>query len=98
MAGFQLQLAQQGLKHDSVEPFDRRLGAKVLKIAIDFKGDTYRVLYTPALTGTVCVLDAFKKKSNKGKATPQHDFDRVADRFKWAKEAYGRGDLPSQQS
>lgn len=63
---------------------------------IDYRGDTYRVVYTPMLEGTVCVLDAFKKKSWSGKATPKHLVDRVEERLKWAQAMHAGGRLPSQ--
>lgn len=96
IAGYGLHLAQTGRKHPDAEPFDRRFGAKVLKIPIDSEGSTYRVVYTPALAGVVCVLDAFKKKSKRGKATPQRDIERVEERFKWAVEQHKAGKLPGQ--
>lgn len=98
VAGYGLYLAQAGGKHPNAEPFDRRFGAKVLKIPIDFKGDTYRIVYTPALADTICVLDAFKKKSTRGKATPKRDIDRVEERLRWAEEQHRAGRLPSQRN
>lgn len=43
--------------------------------------------------GRVYVLDAFKKKSKSGKATPKADLDRIAERLKAAK-ALHKSDPP----
>lgn len=56
-------------------------------------GDTYRAMYTTKLQGRVYVLDAFKKKSKSGKATPKADLDRIAERLKAAK-ALHKSDPP----
>jgi len=48
-------------------------GAGVLEIVEDHRGDTYRAVYTVKLGGTVYVLHAFQKKSQKGSETPLHD-------------------------
>jgi phage-related protein len=98
VAGYGLYLAQAGRNHPDAGPFDRRFGAKVLKIRIDYQGDTYRIVYTPALANSICVLHAFKKKSTRGKATPKRDIERVEERFRLAEEQHRAGRLPSQRS
>lgn len=66
---------------------------EVTEIVADDDGDTYRAMYTTKLEGRVYVLDAFKKKSKSGKATPKADLDRIAERLKAAK-ALHKSDPP----
>ena len=61
---------------------------EVMEIVTDEDTDTYRAMYTTKLEGRVYVLDAFKKKSKSGKATPQADLDRILLRLKAAKAHY----------
>ena len=60
----------------------------VREIVVDDGGDTYRTAYTTKIGDIVYVLDAFKKKSKKGVATPQRDLDRIEQRLKVAREDY----------
>lgn len=45
-------------------------------------------MYTTEMAGVVYVLDAFKKKSKSGVATPREDLDRIRERLKKAREHY----------
>jgi phage-related protein len=60
----------------------------VREISVDDDGNTYRAAYTTRIGDIVYVLDAFKKKSKKGIATPQRDLDRIEKRLKLAREDY----------
>src|SRR6266550_2220529 len=61
---------------------------EVMEIHVDQGGDTYRTLYTVKLEGIVYVLDAFQKKSKRGKETPRSDIERIRARLKIAKLHY----------
>ncbi len=84
IVGFALRQAQAGEKHQSAVPLTDFGNAGVLEIRVDDDGDTYRAIYTVTLPDAVYVLHAFKKKSTKGKATPQRDIDLVKKRLKEA--------------
>ena len=86
--GFALYQAQMGGKHVDAKPLKGFGGAGVLEIADDHDGDTYRGVYTVNFAGRIYVLDAFQKKSRKGKKTPQPDIDRIKERLKAAEDDY----------
>ena len=56
----------------------------MLELIEDDAGGTYRAVYTVRYETAVYVLHAFQKKSKKGKATPQRDFDLIDKRLKVA--------------
>jgi len=87
--GYALHLAQAGAKHDDAKPL-KGLGG-VLEVFEDFKGDTYRAVYTVKFGDVVYVLYCFQKKSKKGTKTPQPDMDIIRARIKTAK-AYSEGE------
>ena len=58
----------------------------VREIVVDEQGDTYRTVYTTEIGNYVYVLDAFKKKSKKGVATPRRVLNRIARRFDAARK------------
>lgn len=86
--GFVLYLAQIGLKGNSVKPLKGFGGAGILEIVEDYKGDTYRAVYTVKLKDTVYVLHCFQKKSKKGIGTPKETIDLIKKRFKTALEMH----------
>jgi phage-related protein len=57
-------------------------GRSVVELIEDYKGDTYRAVYTVKFKEAVYVLHVFKKKSNKGISTPKKDMDLVEKRLK----------------
>ncbi len=81
-------LASVGDKHPDAKPLKGFKGASVLEIVEDFRGDTYRAVYTVKFKDAVYVLHVFQKKSKKGIATPKGDIDLVKSRLKWAHENY----------
>jgi phage-related protein len=85
--GFALDAAQKGRKVDYAVAMKDDLRA-VMEIRVDDDGNTYRAMYTTELKGIVYVLDAFKKKSKSGRATPKPDLDRIRDRLKRAREHF----------
>jgi phage-related protein len=70
--GFALFQAQTGKKHIKAKPLTG-LGAGVMEVVSDHRGDTFRAVYTVKLAGRVCVLHVFQKKSKKGIATPKSE-------------------------
>ena len=85
--GFALYLAQSGGKHPNAKPL-KGLGSGILEVVSDFRGDTYRAVYTVRLTGKLYVLHAFQKKSKKGVATPRFEIELVRQRLKRAIELH----------
>jgi len=86
--GFALHLAQHGEKHMDAKPLKGFGGAKTLEVIDDFKGDTYRAIYTVKFEGRVYVLHCFQKKSKKGIKTPKPDLNRIKERLKDAERLH----------
>jgi phage-related protein len=84
--GYALHLAQVGKKHDQAKPLRGFGSAGVLEVFEDWRGNTYRAVYTVRFAGVVFVLHVFQKKSKKGIATPQQDLDVIKDRLKTAEQ------------
>jgi len=82
--GYAIRFAQQGLKHDAAKPLKGFGGAGVLEVVSDFKGDTFRAVYTVRIADAVYVLHAFQKKAKSGIATPAVDLDLIRRRLKEA--------------
>ena len=85
--GFALYQAQTGNKHIKAKPL-KGLGAGVLEVVSDHRGDTFRTVYTVRLAGRVYVLHAFQKKSKTGIATPKSEMELVKQRLKRAIEIH----------
>src|SRR6185437_3762382 len=79
--GYALSAAQFGGKHASAKPWKGE-GAGVLEVVEDFRGDTFRAVYTVRFEEVVYVLHAFQKKSKSGIATTQKDRELIAQRLK----------------
>ena len=86
--GFALGLAQQGGKFVDSKPLNGFGGAGVLEVVEDFRGDTFRCVYTVRFRNAVYVLHTFQKKSKTGSKTPKQEIDLVRDRLKVAEEHY----------
>src|SRR5579883_1608498 len=82
--GYALYLAQTGDKHADAKPLRGFGSAGVLEVVEDYRGDTYRAVYTVRFAGKVFVLHVFQKKSTKGIGTPQHDIYVIRERLKAA--------------
>jgi phage-related protein len=85
--GYALGLAQFGVKHPKAKPWKGQ-GSGVFEIVEDYRGDTYRAVYTVRFTDVVYVLHAFQKKSKSGIKTPKEDVKLIAERLKRAQEGY----------
>ena len=85
--GVALSVAQFGGKHPGAKPWKGE-GAGVLEIVQDYRGDTYRAVYTVKFENAAYVLHAFQKKSPKGIKTAQTDVELVSQRLKAASEDY----------
>jgi len=67
-------------------------GAGVVELIDDFRGDTFRSVYTVRFASAVYVLHAFQKRSKSGIATPRHDIDLIKKRLRDA-ERLSRGEV-----
>ncbi len=85
--GVALYQAQLGGKHATAKPL-RGIGPSILEVVSDFRGDTFRAVYTVRLAGRVYVLHAFQKKSKTGIATPKLEIDLVKQRLRRAIEIH----------
>jgi phage-related protein len=56
----------------------------VLEIVRDYRGDTFRAVYTVQFAGAVYVLHVFQKKSKKRRATPKIDVKLIEQRLREA--------------
>ena len=56
----------------------------MVEIVSDFRGDTYRAVYTVKYEGAIFVLHAFQKKSKTGRATSQRDIELIKLRLREA--------------
>src|SRR3990167_8880647 len=84
--GYALFLAQIGKRHPDAKPLKGFGGASVLEVVEDYRGDTYRAVYTVKFVEAVYVLHVFQKKSKRGIATPKLEMDLIKDRLKRAIE------------
>ena len=84
--GYALYLAQRGSKHRDTKPLVGYAGAGILEVVTDFRGDTFRAVYTVRFAGAVYVLHAFQKKSKSGRATPRRELQLIAQRLREAEE------------
>lgn len=82
--GYALYLAQIGQRHDQAKSLRGFGSAGVLEVVEDWRGDTYRAVYTIRHAARVFVLHVFQKKSKSGAATPKPDVDLIRKRLKLA--------------
>ncbi len=85
--GAALSVAQFGGKHPKSRPWKGE-GPGVLEIVEDYRGNTYRAVYTVRFVGAIYTLHAFQKKSPKGIKTAQSDIELIGRRLKRAQEDY----------
>jgi phage-related protein len=86
--GYALYEAQAGGKALSAKPLQGFGGSGVLEVIEDYRGDTYRAVYTVKFRDVVYVLHCFQKKSRHGIGTDKKDIDLVKERLKRAQEEY----------
>jgi|SRR5882724_1025092 len=80
-----LTIAAEGGKADIAKPL-HGLGSGVFEIALPFKGDAFRVIYSVQFVGEIWVLHAFQKKSTHGIKTPEREIDVIKNRLQRLKE------------
>lgn len=80
--------AQHGETPSNARAFGEGLPGRVLKLAVDHYGDTYRLAWTVKFPRAVYVLHAFKKKSVRGSRTPFAEIGLVRTRLCGAAEHY----------
>ena len=84
--GYALYVAQRGGKHRDSKALGGFSGAGVLEVIRDFRGDTFRAVYTVRFAGAVYVLHAFQKKSKIGRETPRRDIELIQQRLREAEQ------------
>ena len=84
--GYALYVAQCGGRHRDAKPLTGFGGAGVVEVVRDFRGDTFRAVYTLRYAGAVYILHAFQKKSKTGRKTPQPDIEMVRQRLREAEQ------------
>lgn len=82
--GYALHLAQTGVKSPNAKPLKGHGSAGILEVVENWKGDTYRAVYTVRFSDAVYVLHCFQKKATRGIATPKPDIDLIDSRLKAA--------------
>jgi phage-related protein len=82
--GYALYVAQLGGKHRDSKALSGFGGAGVLEVIGDFRGDTFRAVYTVRFAGAVYVLHAFQKKSKTGRETPRREIELIQQRLREA--------------
>jgi phage-related protein len=87
--GYALFLAQTGDKHIKAKPL-KGLGPGIMEVVSDYRGDTFRAVYTVRLAGRVYVLHAFQKKSKTGITTPKSEIEMMKQRLKRAIELHAQ--------
>ncbi len=90
--GYGLYAAQLGYRSPDAKPLKGFGGAGVLELIEDYRGDTYRAVYTVRFAGKVYVLHVFQKKAKHGIATPKQELDLIRDRLKRAESLYNSED------
>src|SRR5271157_2896279 len=84
--GYALYVAQRGGKHRDAKTLSGFGGAAVAEVVTDFRGDTFRAVYTLRYANAVYVLHAFQKKSKTGRETPRRDIELVKQRLREAEK------------
>src|SRR5271165_1028045 len=84
--GYALYVAQCGGKHRDAKTLSGFGGAGVVEVVSDYRGDTFRAVYTVRFAGSLFVLHAFQKKSKSGRETPQREMDLIRQRLHEAEE------------
>ena len=80
-----LTIAAEGGKADIAKPM-QGIGSGVFEIALPFRGNAFRVVYTVRLAEEVWVVHAFQKKSTRGIKTPQREVDLIRERLRRLEE------------
>ena len=86
LVGYAIYVAQRGGKHRDAKVLTGFGGAGVLEVVEDFRGDTFRAVYTLKYSDSVYVLHAFQKKSKNGRETPRRDMQLIEQRLREAEQ------------
>jgi len=84
--GYAIYVAQRGGKHRDAKVLSGFGGTGFLEVVKDFRGDTFRAVYTLRYAGTVYVLHTFQKKSKTGRETPRRDIELIEQRLREAEK------------
>lgn len=84
--GYALYVAQRGGRHRDTKALSGFGGAGVVEVLKDYRGDTFRAVYTVWLAGSVYVLHAFQKKSKSGSETSRLDIELIRRRLREAEQ------------
>ena len=85
--GFALYQAQIGLIYLNAKPLTGFGSAGVLEVVEDWRGNTYRAVYTVRFAQAIYVLHCFQKKAKHGIGTPKKDMDLIRERLKRAEKS-----------
>jgi len=85
--GVALSVAQFGGKHPASKPWKGE-GPGVLEVVEDYRGGTYRAVYTVKFAEAIYVLHVFQKKSPSGIRTSQRDVRLISLRRRAARAEY----------
>jgi phage-related protein len=80
--------AQKGGRHPSVKPLSGYGDAGVLEVVSDYRGDTFRAVYTVRWATGIYVLHVFQKKSKSGIKTPKAEMKLIESRLKRLQEMH----------
>ncbi|MFN0191680.1 MAG: type II toxin-antitoxin system RelE/ParE family toxin [Aestuariivirga sp.] len=86
--GYALFVAQCGGRHRKAKTLKGAGDAGLVEIVDDYRGDTYRTVYTVRFDEAVYVLHAFQKKSKSGIATPKQDMRLIELRLRDAERLH----------
>lgn len=86
--GYALFQAQMGGRYRKAKIFKGAGDAGIVEVVDDFRGDTFRTIYTVRFESAVYVLHAFQKKSKQGIATPKGDLNLIEQRLKEAQQLH----------
>lgn len=79
--GMALYTAQRGGTDPAAKPMKGFGGSSVIEIVADFRGGTWRAVYTVRFAEAIYVLHAFQKKSKRGIETPVQELEVVRSRL-----------------
>ena len=82
--GFALYHGQIGLLHPDAKPLKGFGSAGVLEVVEDWRGNTYRAVYTVRFADAIYVLHCFQKRSKRGIETPKREIDLIRERLREA--------------
>jgi len=83
--GHALYFAQMGIHHSHTKMM-KCLGSGVFEIIEDYRGDTFRAVYTVKYAHRLYIVHVFQKKSKSGMKTPQEDINLTKERLKKVEE------------